>query len=180
MQHNSGPTQRGWSRMGLSGLSQSTQDKIRRKKVGEIGVRIQFKPWFGGHRKGNTKKLRDKDLAERSGELSGAICLKTLVLLGNDQGELNGGVSPFVPKCPVLSPSVLFCPDFSSFQAPGRTKEDKQGQNGHFGQMGKRQDLALLESGTEKKKGVLAKGVSAVSRVTPKESSIQSHTEGNT
>ena len=37
-----------------------------------------------GDRKGTTKKLCDKDLAERSGELSGAICLKTLVLLGND------------------------------------------------------------------------------------------------
>ena len=34
--------------------------------------------------KGTTKKLCDKDLAERSGEPSGAICLKTLVLLGND------------------------------------------------------------------------------------------------
>ena len=35
-------------------------------------------------RKGTTKKLCDKDFAERSGEFSGAICLKTLVLLGND------------------------------------------------------------------------------------------------
>ena len=32
-----------------------------------------------------TKKLCDKDFAERSGELSDAICLKTLVLLGNDR-----------------------------------------------------------------------------------------------
>ena len=30
-----------------------------------------------GDRKGTTKKLCDKDFAERSGELSGAICLKT-------------------------------------------------------------------------------------------------------
>ena len=37
-----------------------------------------------GNRKGTTKKLCDKDIAERSGELSGAICLKTLVSLGND------------------------------------------------------------------------------------------------
>ena len=37
-----------------------------------------------GDRKGATKKLCDKDFAERSGELSGAIRLKTLVLLGND------------------------------------------------------------------------------------------------
>ena len=32
-----------------------------------------------GDRKGATKKLCDKDYAERSGEFSGAICLKTLV-----------------------------------------------------------------------------------------------------
>ena len=37
-----------------------------------------------GDRKGTTKKLCDKDFAECSGELSGVICLKTLVLLGND------------------------------------------------------------------------------------------------
>ena len=38
-----------------------------------------------GDTHGTTKKLCDKDVfAERSGELSGAICLKTLVLLGND------------------------------------------------------------------------------------------------
>ena len=37
-----------------------------------------------GDRKGTTKKLCDEDFAERSGELSGAICLKTLVLLGDD------------------------------------------------------------------------------------------------
>ena len=29
--------------------------------------------------------LSDKDVAELSGELSGAICLKTLVLIGNDR-----------------------------------------------------------------------------------------------
>ena len=38
-----------------------------------------------GDRKGTTKKLLDKDFGERSGELSGVICLKTLVLLGNDR-----------------------------------------------------------------------------------------------
>ena len=39
-----------------------------------------------GDRKGTTKKLCDKDFAERSGELSGAICLNTLfyyVMTGN-------------------------------------------------------------------------------------------------
>ena len=41
-------------------------------------------PNIGG-RKGTTKKLCDKDFAERSGELSGAICLKTLVLLDTDR-----------------------------------------------------------------------------------------------
>ena len=39
--------------------------------------------WIFGDRKGTTKKLCDKDLAERSSEVSGAICLKPLVLLGN-------------------------------------------------------------------------------------------------
>ena len=38
-----------------------------------------------GDRQGTTKKLCDKDFAERSGKLSGAICLKTLVLLRNDR-----------------------------------------------------------------------------------------------
>ena len=38
--------------------------------------------YYIGDRKGTTKKLCDKDFAERSGELSGAICLKTLVLMG--------------------------------------------------------------------------------------------------
>ena len=37
-----------------------------------------------GDRKSTKKKLCDKDFAERSGELSGAICLKTLILMGND------------------------------------------------------------------------------------------------
>ena len=45
---------------------------------------------------------------------------------------LNGGVSQFVPKCPVLSPFVLFCPEMSPFRAPRRTKEDKRGQDGTF------------------------------------------------
>ena len=36
-------------------------------------------------RKGTAKKLCDKDFAERLGELSGAICLKTSVLLGHDR-----------------------------------------------------------------------------------------------
>ena len=36
-------------------------------------------------RKGTPKNFCDKDFAELSGELSGVICLKTLVLMGNDQ-----------------------------------------------------------------------------------------------
>ena len=36
-----------------------------------------------GVRKGTPKNFCDKDFAELSGELSGAICLKTLVLLGS-------------------------------------------------------------------------------------------------
>ena len=41
-----------------------------------------------GGQKGTTKKLCDKDFAELSGELSGAICLQALVLLGNDGNPL--------------------------------------------------------------------------------------------
>ena len=37
-----------------------------------------------GDRKGTTKKLCDKDFADHLCELSGAICLKILVLLRND------------------------------------------------------------------------------------------------
>ena len=57
-----------------------------------------------GDRQGTTKKLRDKDFAERSGELSGAICLKTLVLLGNDP------VTPW--NCSDNSSLVLFVQAF--------------------------------------------------------------------
>ena len=35
------------------------------------------------NRQGTPKNLGDKDVAELSGELSGVICLKTLVLLGS-------------------------------------------------------------------------------------------------
>ena len=49
---------------------------------------------LGREREGTTKKLCDKDFAERSGELSGALCLKTLVLLANHRsGELSGAIS---------------------------------------------------------------------------------------
>ena len=56
---------------------------------------------------------------------------------------LNGGVSQFVPKCPVLSPFVLFCPSLG----PGTgTNRDKRGQTGTkqdiSGQIGKRPHLA--------------------------------------
>ena len=55
---------------------------------------------------------------------------------------LNGGVSQFVPKCPVLSrfvPFVLFCPDLSPFRAPRRTNGTKRDISG---QIGKRPHLA--------------------------------------
>ena len=43
---------------------------------------------------------------------------------------VNGALSRVVPKRPVLSLFVLFCPDLSPFKAPKRTEEDKRGQNG--------------------------------------------------
>ena len=61
-----------------------------------------------GDRKGTTKKYCDKDVAELLGVLSGAICLKTLVLLGDAlelfrklfwrcSRDLFGFVGPFWP-----------------------------------------------------------------------------------
>ena len=41
-----------------------------------------FSLWIFGDRKGATKKLCDKDFAKPSGELSGAICLKTPCFTG--------------------------------------------------------------------------------------------------
>ena len=57
-----------------------------------------------GNRKGNTKKLCDKDFAERSGELSGAICLKTLVLLGNDPATPSNFFRQFLRFLGFVSP----------------------------------------------------------------------------
>ena len=46
--------------------------------------------------------------------------------------DANGSVSQFVPKCPVLSPFVLFCPSWGPEQGQIGTKEDRRGQNGTF------------------------------------------------
>ena len=43
-----------------------------------------------------------------------------------------GAFFQIVPKYPVLSPLVLFCPDLSLLGALSRTKEDKQEKNGTF------------------------------------------------
>ena len=78
-----------------------------------------------------------------------------------------GGVSQFVPTCPVLSPFVLFCPRSGPQEGRKRTNGDK---TGHFGTnwetppFSSYPHLALL-----RKRGGLAKGVSAESSVTPKE-----------
>ena len=57
---------------------------------GNLIGRAQFPPvpaldknWSPTSTKGTPKNLSDKDFAELSGELSGAVCLKTLVLLGS-------------------------------------------------------------------------------------------------
>ena len=64
--------------------------------------------------------------------------------MGVDAKSFNGGVSQFVPKCPVLSPLVLFCPDLCPVLGPA--KKDKRGQTGTkqdiSGQIGKRPHLA--------------------------------------
>ena len=46
---------------------------------------------------------------------------------------LNGGVSPFVLKCPGLSRFVLVCPNLSPFWAPKRQKRTNGDKPGHFG-----------------------------------------------
>ena len=54
----------------------------RRRLFTKIPANLVFQAcisFYIGDRKGTTKKLCDQDFAERSGELSGAICLKTLV-----------------------------------------------------------------------------------------------------
>ena len=40
---------------------------------------------MSGTEKGTPKNFCDIDFSELSGELSGAICLKTLVLMGNER-----------------------------------------------------------------------------------------------
>ena len=50
-----------------------------------------------------------------------------------------GRFSKFVPKCPVLSPFVLFCPFWGPERGQIGTNEDKRGQNGTFrDKLGKR------------------------------------------
>ena len=61
-----------------------------------------------GDRKGTKSKLCDKDFAERSGELSGAIRLNTLVLLGSNP------VTP--PNC--SEHSLVLLVRFSGFVSP--------------------------------------------------------------
>ena len=43
-------------------------------------------------RKGTPKNLGDKDFAELSGELSGAICLKALVLLATQSAQVSPAI----------------------------------------------------------------------------------------
>ena len=52
------------------------------KISGSEAIRHQSIPPLIRDRKGTPKNFCDKDFAERSGELSGAICLKTLVFYG--------------------------------------------------------------------------------------------------
>ena len=73
-------------------------------------------------RSGTTKKLCDKDFAKGSGELSGAICLKTLVLLGNDRQPPR-----IVQKIfRVVRAIVWLC---ESFLAPDSKHKPRQGKS---------------------------------------------------
>ena len=58
-------------------------DQNFQRDLGAIGPYEKFVWTTGG--KGTPKNFCDKDFAELSCELSGAICLKTLALMGNDR-----------------------------------------------------------------------------------------------
>ena len=53
-------------------------------EVAQVKLFAEFRAIFGD-RQGIPENFCDKDFAELSGELSGAICLKTLVLMDNDR-----------------------------------------------------------------------------------------------
>ena len=55
------------------------------KLLGPQSCFNEKKLYLSGTEKVPPKNFCDKDFAELSGELSGAICLKTLVLMGNGQ-----------------------------------------------------------------------------------------------
>ena len=60
-------------------------DSAKNLMYSEKGVYKPDSGWLIGDSKGTTKKACDKDFAERSAELPGAICLKNIVVQGNDR-----------------------------------------------------------------------------------------------
>ena len=68
--------------MSSSHTTEGERDRERERERSSLHAHAHFSDF--GDRKGTTKKLCDKDSAERSGELSDAIRLKTFVLLDND------------------------------------------------------------------------------------------------
>ena len=75
--------------VGQTGAKRSPQTKapeLRSRTLWLSGLLVIVNPCARdcfGDRKGTPKNFCDNDFAELSGELSGAICLKTLVLLGS-------------------------------------------------------------------------------------------------
>ena len=82
---------------------------------------FEFYSNWGREFKGTTKKLCDKDFAERSGELSGAICLKPLVLYWINAGNPLELFRKFfgVFRCECLVLWVLFGPSLQAKPATG-------------------------------------------------------------
>ena len=80
--------------MGGGGLFPSSKEGEAQKSPGEVDF-LRFACSLGipqrdplnliRDRKGTPKNFGDRDFVELSGELSGAICRKTLVLMGHDR-----------------------------------------------------------------------------------------------
>ena len=70
----------------LKAAAKVTSSEPQKSLLGHCGgQKVTFCSLLMRDGKGTPKNFRDKDFAELSGELSGVICLKTLVLMGNDR-----------------------------------------------------------------------------------------------
>ena len=66
-------------------LKWGAPDSAQNNKCGSIQTQDDFPGEMSGTEKVPQRTFATRDFAELSGELSGAICLKTFVLMGNDR-----------------------------------------------------------------------------------------------